>query len=96
MSAMNMIAAGSFTPKLFTWVQYPVNENGTIQGKTPGDQTTKEICTRGWYSKQWNVYIECLDDELAERAAAIMEQICADDPEAVPEAFEPLPRAITT
>lgn len=56
-----------------------IDENGTIQGKKPGDQTAKEICTRGWYSKPWNVYIECLDDELAERAAAIMEQICADD-----------------
>ena len=56
-----------------------IDENGTIQGKKPGDQTAKEICTRGWYSKPWDVYIECLDDELAERAAAIMEQICADD-----------------
>lgn len=56
-----------------------IDENGTIQGRTPGDQTAKEICTRGWYSKQWNVYIECMDEGLAERAAAIMEQICADD-----------------
>lgn len=56
-----------------------IDEIGTIQGKTPGDQTTKEICTRGWYDKPFNVYIECLDDELAERAAKIMEQICAND-----------------
>lgn len=56
-----------------------IDENGTIQGKTPGDQTAKEICTRGWYSKPWNVYIECQDDALAEQAAVIMEQICADD-----------------
>lgn len=56
-----------------------IDENGTIQGKTPGDQTKKEICTREWYNKPFNVYIECLDDEMAEKAAAIMEQICADD-----------------
>lgn len=55
-----------------------IDENGTIQGKTAGDQTGKEICTRSWYSKPWNVYLECLDDTLAEKAATFMEQICAD------------------
>lgn len=56
-----------------------IDENGKVQGKTSGDQTGKEICIREWYSKPWNVYLEPLDDGLAERAAAIMEQICADD-----------------
>lgn len=56
-----------------------IDENGKVQGKTSGDQTGKEICIREWYSKSWNVYLEPLDDGLAERAAAIMEQICADD-----------------
>ena len=56
-----------------------IDENGTIQGKTPGDQTTKEICIREWYSKPWNVYLECLDDTLADKAAAIMEEICKND-----------------
>lgn len=55
-----------------------IDENGTIQGKTAGDQTGKEICTRSWYNKPWNVYLECLDDNLAEKAAGFMEQICAD------------------
>lgn len=56
-----------------------IDENGTIQGKTPGDQTGKEVCTRDWYNKPWNVYLEPLDDALAEKAATYMEQICADD-----------------
>ena len=56
-----------------------IDENGTIQGKTPGDQTAKEICIREWYSKPWNVYLECLDDTLADKAAAIMEEICKND-----------------
>ena len=56
-----------------------IDENGTIQGKTPGDQTTKEICIREWYPKPWNVYLECLDDTLADKAAAIMEEICKND-----------------
>ena len=56
-----------------------IDENGKVQGKKPGDQTGKEICIRNWYSKPWNVYLECLDDDLADRAAAIMEEICKDD-----------------
>lgn len=55
-----------------------IDENGTIQGRTAGDQTAKEICTRSWYNKPWNVYLECLDDNLTEKAAVFMEQICAD------------------
>lgn len=56
-----------------------IDENGTIQGKTPGDQTGREIRVQDWYSKPYNVYLECLDDALADRAAGFMEQICADD-----------------
>lgn len=56
-----------------------IDENGKVQGKRPGDQTGKEICIRNWYSKPWNVYLEPLDDDLADRAAAIMEEICKDD-----------------
>lgn len=55
-----------------------IDENGKIVGSTKGDQTGKEVCTRGWYSSPWNVYLECLDDALAEKAASFMEQICAD------------------
>lgn len=55
-----------------------IDENGKIQGTKAGDQTGKEICTRSWYNKPWNVYLECLDDALAEKAATFMEQICAD------------------
>lgn len=55
-----------------------IDERGKIQGATPGDQTAKEICTRAFYNMGANVYLEPLDDELAEAAASIMEQICAD------------------
>lgn len=56
-----------------------IDENGKIIGGKVGDQTGKEICIRDWYSKPWNVYLECLDSALAEKAATYMEQICADD-----------------
>ena len=57
------------------------DENGSIEGPTHGDQTGKEICTREWYDRKngWGVYLECLNPEMANRAAEYMEQICADD-----------------
>lgn len=34
-------------------VHASIDENGTIVGKTPGDQTGKEICIRSYYNKPW-------------------------------------------
>lgn len=56
-----------------------IDERGKISGGTVGDQTGKEICIRSWYSKPWNVYIECTDKALADKAAKIMEEICKND-----------------
>ena len=55
-----------------------ISEKGTIYGNT-GDQTGGEICTRTWYSFPWDVYLECNDEELAEKAAKYMEEICANN-----------------
>ena len=56
-----------------------INEKGTITGGQPGDQTGGEIAIRSWYSFPWDVYLECTDQKLADRAAAAMEGYCADD-----------------
>ncbi len=56
-----------------------IDENGKVVGGKTGDQTGKEIYTRNWYDKGWNVYLECTDEKLADKAASIMECICADD-----------------
>jgi len=56
-----------------------IDENGKATGGKVGDQTGKEVCIREWYSKPWNVYLECIDPELADKAANIMECICADN-----------------
>ncbi len=58
-----------------------IDENGKIAGGKVGDQTGKEICTRLWYrhNPAWNLYMECKDPKLAEKAAKIMEQICANN-----------------
>lgn len=57
-----------------------MDENGTAGygGEKTGDQTGKEITTRKWYDGKWNVYLECTDRELADRASEIMKQICRD------------------
>lgn len=55
-----------------------MDENGKAAGTKAGDQTGKEICTRKWYDYKWNVYLECIDEDMAKRAADIMLRICHD------------------
>lgn len=57
-----------------------MNERGTAHGGVPGDSTGKEIRTAEWYEREggWAQYIEPLDLDMAERAAEMMERICAD------------------
>ena len=56
-----------------------IDENGRLSGGKVGDQTKKEICIRNWYSKPWNIYLECIDQSIADKAADYMMEICADD-----------------
>lgn len=55
------------------------SENGTIKGKA-GDQTGKEVFTRGWYkhSKGW-VTLRCTVPGMAEYIAEGMEKACKND-----------------
>ena len=55
-----------------------ISERGTTNG-TDGDQTGKEVCTRAWYSKSWNVMLICTDKALASRAAQEMRNACANN-----------------
>ena len=55
-----------------------IDENGNIAGGTIGDQTSKEICIRGWYNKPWNVVLKCTDESLAKKAVKMLKQICSD------------------
>lgn len=56
-----------------------IDERGRASGGQAGDQTKKEVCTRTWYNKPWDYYIECTDEKLAEKASKYMEEICAND-----------------
>lgn len=55
-----------------------ISEKGTIRGTT-GDQTGREVCTRSWYSKPWNVMLICTDKKIAEKAAQEMRFACANN-----------------
>lgn len=56
-----------------------IDENGKASGGTAGDQTGKELCTRDWYAKGWNVLLRPVRADLAEKSAAAMEAACSNE-----------------
>jgi hypothetical protein len=53
-------------------------EYGKATGGAAGDQTGKEVCTRNWYSKGWNVLLRPTSAALAEKSAQACEAACAN------------------
>jgi len=43
-----------------------------------GDQTGKEVCTRGWYNGSWHTVLRCKDEKKAELMAQACEKACAN------------------
>ena len=56
-----------------------IDERGKASGGAAGDQTGREVCTRGWYAKGWNKVIRAKDAAIAEKIAHAMEQACANN-----------------
>lgn len=56
-----------------------IDENGRASGGAAGDQTGREVCTRDWYAKNWNVLARAKDPKVAEIIAATCEAGCAND-----------------
>lgn len=56
-----------------------IDENGNASGGSAGDQTGKELCTRDWYTKGWNVLLRPVRADLAEKSAAAMEAACRNE-----------------
>lgn len=56
-----------------------IDENGKAYNGTAGDQTKKEVCTRSWYNKSWDVVIRPKDAAMAEKMAIACEQACANN-----------------
>ena len=51
-------------------VQASINEYGTVTGGQTGDQTGREICTRGYYNYPWDCVLRYTEEEQeTERAA---------------------------
>lgn len=56
-----------------------IDERGKARDGTIGDQTGKEIRIQPFYDYPWTCYLEYPDKDIAEKAAAYMEDICLDD-----------------
>lgn len=56
-----------------------IDENGKVKSGAAGDQTKKEVCTRNWYDKGWNVILRPKSSDLAETSAKACEAGCAND-----------------
>lgn len=56
-----------------------IDENGKAYNGISGDQTAKEVCTRTWYDKSWDVVLRCKDADMAEKMARACEQACANN-----------------
>ena len=55
-----------------------ISENGNAgwDGKSvAGDQTGKEVCTRSWYNKPWDIMIRYPNADIAKKAAAIAKKL---------------------
>ncbi len=53
-----------------------IDENGKISGGAAGDQTGKEVCTRGWYNSGWQTVLRCKDSDKVEKMAQECEAAC--------------------
>lgn len=55
-----------------------ISEQSTVNG-TKGDSTSKEVCTRTWYSKPWGYMAIHPDANVREKHAKAIEQSCANN-----------------
>ena len=53
-----------------------IDENGKASGGTAGDQNGKEVLTRSWYNKPWNVMLRPKSATVAELSARACEAAC--------------------
>lgn len=55
-----------------------ISETGGVNG-TKGDSTSKEVCTRTWYSKPWGYMAIHPDANIREKHAKAVEDACANN-----------------
>lgn len=56
-----------------------LDEHGKTMGGSAGDQTGREVYTRDWYKKDWNVLLRPKSKNLAEASAQACEKGCANN-----------------
>ena len=56
-----------------------IDENGKASGGRAGDQTGRELCTRLWYDKGWNVLLRPASRTRAEKSARMCEAACENE-----------------
>lgn len=56
-----------------------IDENNKAHGGQAGDQTTKEVRLRSWYSSSWHTVLRPIDAEVAEKMAVNCEAGCLND-----------------
>lgn len=59
-------------------VHASINEKGTVTGGKVGDQTGKEICTRGYYNKPWNSVLRYGEAEAPTSATKSVDEIAKE------------------
>lgn len=52
-------------------VHASIDEHKKIKGGEPGDQTGKEVCTRNWYEKGWDIMLHYPDEEISKQVSKI-------------------------
>ena len=52
-------------------VHSSIDENRRTRGGKAGDQTGREVCTRSWYSKPWDMVLRCKNRAAAQKARDI-------------------------
>ncbi len=62
------------------WITHAsIDENNHAKGGKAGDQTGREVCTRKWYNKPWEMLIRFKDPKKAKLVADCMEMAAAND-----------------
>lgn len=56
-----------------------LDERGKIAGGSAGDSNGKELCTRNWYAKGWDMVLRPKMITLAEKSARACEDACANN-----------------
>ena len=56
-----------------------IDENGSAKNGSAGDQTGKEVCSRDWYAKGWDVMLRYPHRTVSKKAAVIAKKLASSN-----------------